>query len=228
MLTPKSSSYYNGKCSISFTNSEYLKKPQWEKPCLYNVQYDKNDLVNMFAPESEEIIRLAKESQSKLGDLVKPYDYTKLNNLCDLFVPQQHKSREQLYLANVVRKNIFKTPFKRQTTHLVKRIEYLPTKASMSTSKQMFNNIMINIEHIRSVVELNWKSRVQYEWNNPITHDVKVLVKEILIFLAQDIIANASLFETHLKKEMFEDLKYVKSLEKEADDHKKDFYDFKS
>ncbi|GJU06108.1 putative reverse transcriptase domain-containing protein [Tanacetum coccineum] len=67
MLTPKLSSYYNGRCPISFGNPEYLKKSQWEKPCLYNVQYDKNDLVNMFAPESEETIRLAEKSRSKLG-----------------------------------------------------------------------------------------------------------------------------------------------------------------
>ncbi|GKB26065.1 hypothetical protein Tco_0865466 [Tanacetum coccineum] len=66
MLTPKPSSYYNGRCSISFENPEYLKKAQWEKPCLYNVQYDKNDLANMFAPESEETIRLAEMSRSKL------------------------------------------------------------------------------------------------------------------------------------------------------------------
>ncbi|GJW19261.1 hypothetical protein Tco_0026697 [Tanacetum coccineum] len=62
-----------------------------------------------------------------------------------------------------------------------------------------------------SVVELNWKNRVQNEWNNSITHDVKVLFKEMLIPLAQDTMANASLFETHLKKKMSEDLQYVQS-----------------
>ncbi|GJX47597.1 retrovirus-related pol polyprotein from transposon TNT 1-94 [Tanacetum coccineum] len=45
----------------SFANPKYLKKAQWEKLCLYNVQYDKNDLANLFAPESEETIRLAEE-----------------------------------------------------------------------------------------------------------------------------------------------------------------------
>ncbi|GJW82134.1 hypothetical protein Tco_0146109 [Tanacetum coccineum] len=45
---------------------KYLKKAQWEKPCLYNVQYDKNDLANMFAPESEETFQLEKKSRSKL------------------------------------------------------------------------------------------------------------------------------------------------------------------
>ncbi|GKE46155.1 hypothetical protein Tco_1477413, partial [Tanacetum coccineum] len=47
----------------SFANPEYLKKAQWERLCLYNVQYDKNDLANLFAPENEETIRLAEESR---------------------------------------------------------------------------------------------------------------------------------------------------------------------
>ncbi|GJV94106.1 hypothetical protein Tco_1541919 [Tanacetum coccineum] len=138
-----------------FANPKYLKKAQWEKPCLYNVQYDKNDLANIFAPESEETIRLVEESRSKLGDLLKPYDYTKLNNLYDLFVPQQHKSRELLYFSKEVKKNIFKTSFQKRTTHLVKRIEYLPTKASMSRSKRAFDILQTNIDNIRSVVEIN-------------------------------------------------------------------------
>ncbi|GKA44753.1 hypothetical protein Tco_0737549 [Tanacetum coccineum] len=136
-------------------------------------KYDKNDLANMFAPESEETICLVEESQSKLGDLVKPYDYTKLNNLYDLFMPQQYKSREQLYFTNDVKKNLFKTPFQKQTTHLVKRIEYFPTKASMSKSNRVIDNLLIKIKNIRSVVELNWKNRFQNEWNNPITYDVE-------------------------------------------------------
>nr|GFA85465.1 hypothetical protein [Tanacetum cinerariifolium] len=47
------------------------------------------------APESDEVIRLEKESRSKLSDLIRPFDYNKLNNLYDLFVPQREKSSEQ-------------------------------------------------------------------------------------------------------------------------------------
>ncbi|GJS53774.1 hypothetical protein Tco_0627136 [Tanacetum coccineum] len=42
------------------------KKAQKEKPCLYNVKYDKNDLANLFALEFDETIRLAEESRSKI------------------------------------------------------------------------------------------------------------------------------------------------------------------
>ncbi|GJU53653.1 reverse transcriptase domain-containing protein [Tanacetum coccineum] len=50
--------------------SKVLKKAQWEKSCLHNVQCDKNDLANAFALESEETIRLAKKSRSELDPQV--------------------------------------------------------------------------------------------------------------------------------------------------------------
>nr|GEW44741.1 hypothetical protein [Tanacetum cinerariifolium] len=43
-------------------------------------------------PESDEVIRLEKEIRSKLSDLIRPFDYEKLNNLYDLFVPQCENS----------------------------------------------------------------------------------------------------------------------------------------
>nr|GEZ06245.1 hypothetical protein [Tanacetum cinerariifolium] len=58
--------------------------------------YDDN-LALMLSPESDEVIRLEKESRSKLSDLVRPFDYAKLNSLYDLFVPQREKSSEQRF-----------------------------------------------------------------------------------------------------------------------------------
>ncbi|GJQ98221.1 hypothetical protein Tco_0009360 [Tanacetum coccineum] len=132
MLTPKPSSYYTGLGKSSFANPLYLKQAQKEKLCLCNIKYDKNDLANLFAPESKETLILAEESRSKLcKNKVKPYDYTKQNSLYKIFTSQTEKSREQLFFANEVRRNIFRKSFQKQTTNLTKRIEYLPTKASM-------------------------------------------------------------------------------------------------
>nr|GEX15158.1 integrase, catalytic region, zinc finger, CCHC-type, peptidase aspartic, catalytic [Tanacetum cinerariifolium] len=52
-------------------------------------------------PDSNEVIRLEKESRSKLSDLIRPFDYDKLNNLYDLFVPQREKSSEQHEVTNL-------------------------------------------------------------------------------------------------------------------------------
>nr|GEV54641.1 retrovirus-related Pol polyprotein from transposon TNT 1-94 [Tanacetum cinerariifolium] len=59
-----------------------------------------NDNYNMFViktPESDEVIHLEKESRSKLSDLIRSFDYEKLNNLYDMFVPQREKSSAQRY-----------------------------------------------------------------------------------------------------------------------------------
>ncbi|GJY99869.1 hypothetical protein Tco_0517299 [Tanacetum coccineum] len=58
-----------------------------------------DNLALMLAPESDETIRLAQESRSKLSDLIRHFDYSKLNNLYDLFIPQLEKSAEQRYFS---------------------------------------------------------------------------------------------------------------------------------
>nr|GFA94103.1 hypothetical protein [Tanacetum cinerariifolium] len=66
---------------------ECAKKEKIANPRLYDIGCYNDNLALMLAPESDEVIRLEKESRSKLSDLIKPFDYTKLNNLYDLFVP---------------------------------------------------------------------------------------------------------------------------------------------
>ncbi|GKA36472.1 hypothetical protein Tco_0722963 [Tanacetum coccineum] len=69
---------FNGR--PTFDNLMYLKKAQNEKPCLYEILHDQYDPANRLVPDREEILTLEEESRSKLNkDLVKPYDYTKLN-----------------------------------------------------------------------------------------------------------------------------------------------------
>ncbi|GJY48433.1 hypothetical protein Tco_0438389 [Tanacetum coccineum] len=70
---------FNGR--PTFANPMYLKKAQYKKPCLYEIPHDQSNPANRLIPDREEILTLEEESQSKLNkDVVKPYDYTKLNN----------------------------------------------------------------------------------------------------------------------------------------------------
>ncbi|GJT15788.1 hypothetical protein Tco_0874494 [Tanacetum coccineum] len=79
----------------------YLKKAQSKKPCLYAIPYDTYDPANRFVPDREETLTLEKESLSKLNkDLVKPYDYTKQNNLYEIFKPATQEYHEQLAHTN--------------------------------------------------------------------------------------------------------------------------------
>nr|GEW78583.1 hypothetical protein [Tanacetum cinerariifolium] len=79
----------NNKCRTIFVKPEHLKKAKQANPRLYAIGCYNDNLALMLTPESDEVIRLEKESRSKLSDLIKPFDYNKLNNLYDLFVPQQ-------------------------------------------------------------------------------------------------------------------------------------------
>nr|GFC14293.1 hypothetical protein [Tanacetum cinerariifolium] len=60
------------ECKPSIVNPKYLKKAQSEKPCLYKIPYDKDDVANIFAPNCEETLILEEESRSKLHkELIK-------------------------------------------------------------------------------------------------------------------------------------------------------------
>ncbi|GKA00184.1 hypothetical protein Tco_0672734 [Tanacetum coccineum] len=61
----------NHNCKMSFVKPEYLKKAQRVNPRLYDIGYYNDNLALMLSPESNETIRLAHESQSKLSDLIK-------------------------------------------------------------------------------------------------------------------------------------------------------------
>nr|GFC90513.1 hypothetical protein [Tanacetum cinerariifolium] len=76
---------------------ECAKKAKQANPRLYDIGCYNDNLALMLSPESDEVIRLDKESRSKLSDLVRPFDYAKLNSLYDLFVPQREKSSEQRF-----------------------------------------------------------------------------------------------------------------------------------
>nr|GFB98915.1 hypothetical protein [Tanacetum cinerariifolium] len=60
---------------------EFLKKAQRANPRLYEIGCYNDNLALMLAPDTNEVIRLEKESRSKLSDLIRPFDYDKLNNL---------------------------------------------------------------------------------------------------------------------------------------------------
>ncbi|GKD30067.1 hypothetical protein Tco_1240845, partial [Tanacetum coccineum] len=63
-----------------------------------------------------------------------------------------------------------------------------------------------------------WRKCQDDKWQKPITHEITVLVKNLLIPLAAKTKSNANEFESALKEEMFDNLPYVQSLEKEVDE----------
>nr|GEU51489.1 hypothetical protein [Tanacetum cinerariifolium] len=138
----------NNKCRTSFAKPEFLKKAQRENTRLYDIGCYNDNLASMLVPESDEVICLEKESRSKLSYLIRPFDYEKLNNLYDLFVPQCEKSSEQRYFSErsrlshtSVNNGNAKESFNKQTTLLEKQMdESIPSQLE-SQKTQFLNEI---------------------------------------------------------------------------------------
>ncbi|GJT45908.1 hypothetical protein Tco_0954623 [Tanacetum coccineum] len=95
---------------------------------------------------------------------------------------------------------------------------FLPTQASLSKSRHAFNVVQHNIIIFKTIIDLDWEKRMDNRWQQPITHEIIVLVKNLIIPLAIKTKSNANKFKRALKQEMFEDLECIHSLEKEVDE----------
>nr|GEV94467.1 retrovirus-related Pol polyprotein from transposon TNT 1-94 [Tanacetum cinerariifolium] len=109
------------------------------------------------APESDEVIHLEKESRSKLSELIRPFDYEKLNNLYDLFVPQREKSSEQRYFSkrdpfiqNTIEAN-FCPEIRRINANLEKF--HLCLKEKMVADLRYFNSLELEVDSLKSQLE---------------------------------------------------------------------------
>ncbi|GJU69094.1 retrovirus-related pol polyprotein from transposon TNT 1-94 [Tanacetum coccineum] len=184
MLAPKCPTF-NGR--PTFANPRYLKKAQNEIPCLYAIPHDQSDPANRLVPDREETLTLEEESQSKLNkDLVKPFDYTKLNSLYEIFKPPTQHYEIQFAQANEIRKKMWRKSFVKTKPNIFKNIDFLPVSKSISKSTQACNVMTNNINHLKGIVDQAWVkySNDRLHLRNPTAQDMEILVKTCLMPLA--------------------------------------------
>ncbi|GKD32449.1 integrase, catalytic region, zinc finger, CCHC-type containing protein, partial [Tanacetum coccineum] len=211
MLAPKCPTF-NGR--PTFANPMYLKKAQYEKPCLYEIPHDQSDPANRLVPDREETLTLERESQEKLNkDLVKPYDYTKLNSLYEIFKPPTQEYQIQLAHANEVKKKMWRKYFVKTKPNIFKNIDFLPVSKSIHKSRQAYNVMTNKINHLRELVDQAWVKHSRDRFHAPTAKDMEILIKTCLMLLALKTQNDSFTFVHELKKEMHADLKYVESLE---------------
>ncbi|GJV41266.1 retrovirus-related pol polyprotein from transposon TNT 1-94 [Tanacetum coccineum] len=224
MLAPKCHTF-NGR--PTFANSMYLKKAQNEKPCLYEIPHDQSDPANRLVPDREEILTLEEESRSKLNkDLVKPYDYTKLNSLYENFKPPNQEYLVQLAHANEIRKKMWRKSFVKTKPNIFKNIAFLPVSKSISKSRQAYNVMTNNINHLRELVDQACVKHSKDHFRAPTAQDMEILIKTCLMPLALKTRNDSFGFVYELKKEIHADLKYVESLKNEIDELESDKAEF--
>ncbi|GKE60817.1 hypothetical protein Tco_1511184 [Tanacetum coccineum] len=224
MLAPKGLTF-NG--TPTFANPMYLKKAQSKKSCLYEILYEKSDPANRLVPNREETLTLEKRSQSKLNkDKVRPYDYTKLNSLYEIFKPSTQEYHEQLAHANEVRKKMWRKSFVKSKPIFFQNIGFLLVSKSISKSRQAYNVMTNNINHFRELVDQAWEKHSHDHFRAPTAHDMEILIKTCLMPFAIKTQNDSFIFVHELKQEMHADLKYVESLKKEFDELESDKAEF--
>ncbi|GJW45565.1 retrovirus-related pol polyprotein from transposon TNT 1-94 [Tanacetum coccineum] len=214
----------NHNCKTSFSKPEFLKKAQRANPRLYDIGCYNDNLALTLAPESDKTIRLAKESRSKLSDLIRPFDYDQLNNLYDLFIPQSETSPEQHYfskeskMSHTSSKNeISKESFNNQITLLEKQMdESIPWDQKCKSSKELFK-IKRSVDTIFDGVERCKQTIAKRTYFGSIDPFIQNTIGGN--FCPQIRIINADLEKFHLclKEEMVTDLRYFNSLKLEVD-----------
>ncbi|GKC51071.1 hypothetical protein Tco_1073816, partial [Tanacetum coccineum] len=224
MLSPKGPTF-NGRPTFKYLM--YLKKDESEKPCMYAIPYDKFDPANRLVPDREETPTLKKESRSKLNkDLVRPYEYTKLSSLYEIFKPASQEYHEELAHANEVRNKMWRKSFEKSKPNIFKNISFLPVSKLISKSRQAYNVMTNNMNHFRELVDQALVKHSHYHFHAPTALDMEVLIKTCLMPLAIKTQNDSFTFVHELKQEMHADLKYVESLKNKIDELESDKAEF--
>ncbi|GJZ54594.1 hypothetical protein Tco_0609479 [Tanacetum coccineum] len=124
----------NRNCKTSFAKPKFLKKAQRANPRLYDIGCYNDNLALMLALESDKTIRL--------DDLIRPFDSDQLNNLYDLFVPQQEKSPEQYY-----------SPRTSKMSHTSSKNEFSKESFEMVADLRYFNSLEHEVDTLKSQLE---------------------------------------------------------------------------
>nr|GFB37081.1 hypothetical protein [Tanacetum cinerariifolium] len=177
--------------ALGYQNPFYLKQAQKKRQCLYNgkVLLEKHDppVVN----DSKETMQLAQESRDKMKQMnkeIKPANYTKINHLSGVFIPQKALSHEDL---------------SDDTTPSVERKFLNEVKSTIVTLQRVVKQRMTIKTH-------NWASSAHQKLHK--------IVREENFPIVNQVDARLQNFKIQFLKEAAKFVGDFKSLAKEADD----------
>nr|GEU59627.1 hypothetical protein [Tanacetum cinerariifolium] len=174
---------YNGR--PTFANPRYLKQAQSEISCLYAFPYDQSTHANRLIPDGEETLALEKESRSKLNkDLVRPYDYTTLNSLYEIFKPPTQEYEIQLEHANEIGRKMWQKYFVKSKLNIYKNVGFLPVSKSISKSRQAYDVMTNNINYFKEIVDNAWIKHLKDQFHAPTAQDMEILIQTCLMPLS--------------------------------------------
>nr|GEY17355.1 hypothetical protein [Tanacetum cinerariifolium] len=214
MLSPKPDSFYHTehKMALGYQNPFYLKQAQKKQQSLY----DEKVLLEKHDPpvvrDSEKALQLAQESREKMKQLnkeIKPANYTKINHLSGVFVPQTAKSHEELKFSNIFKTaNVSKSisipndDFSDDTTPSVARKFLNEVKSTIVTLQRV-------VKHRMTIETHNWSSSAHQELHK--------IVRDENFPIVNQVNARVQNFEIQFLKEVAKFVGDFKSLANKAD-----------
>nr|GEY53965.1 hypothetical protein [Tanacetum cinerariifolium] len=178
--------------------------------------YDGKVLLEKHDPpvvhDSEETLQLAQESREKMKQLnkeIKPANYTKINHLSGVFVPQTAKSHEELYFSNISK-----------TANVSKSIsipnDVFSDDTTPSVARKFLNEVKSTIVTLQCVV----KHRMTIEthnWSSSAHQELHKIIRDENIPIVNQVDARVQNFEIQFLKEAAKFVGDFKSLANEAD-----------
>nr|GEW99127.1 hypothetical protein [Tanacetum cinerariifolium] len=163
--------------------------------------------------EIKETLQLAQESRQKMKQLnkeIKPVNYTKINNLSEVFVSQMAKSREELYFSNTSK------------TANVSKLISIPNEeflddTTLSVARKFLNEVKSTIVTLQRVV----KQRMTLDTHNRSSsahQELHKIEKDEIFSIINQVDARVQNFEIQFLKEATKFVGDFKSLVKEADE----------
>nr|GEW06412.1 hypothetical protein [Tanacetum cinerariifolium] len=190
-----------------------VEKAQLKQQSLYNgnLLLEEHDPPAVY--DLEETLELAQESREKIRFLkkkIKPANYAKINHLSGVFVPQTTKSKEELFLSNVLNMvTVSKTIFIPN--------EDLSDDTAPSVSKKFLNEVKNSLVTLQRVLKQkmtlevhNWSSSAHKEVHKIISHEIALIINQVDAMVQN--------FEIQFLQKAAKFVQDFKSLAKEADE----------
>nr|GEY02300.1 hypothetical protein [Tanacetum cinerariifolium] len=214
MLSPKPDSFYHTeqKMALGYQNPFYLKQAPKKQQSLYDekVLLEKHDPPVVH--DSEETLQLAQESREKMKQMnkeIKPANYTKINHLSRVFVPQMALSREELYFSN-----------NSKTANVSKSIsitnEDFLDDTRPSVARKFLNEVKSTIVTLQRVVKQRMTFKT-HNWSPCAYQELHKIVKDEIFPIVNQVDARLQNFKIQFLKEASKFVGDFKSFANEAD-----------
>nr|GEY11338.1 retrovirus-related Pol polyprotein from transposon TNT 1-94 [Tanacetum cinerariifolium] len=121
---------------------------------------------------------------------------------------------------------MWRKSFVKSKPNIYKNVRFLPVSKSISKSRQAYNVMTNNINHLKEIVDNAWIKHSKDQFRAPTAQDMEILIQTCLMPLAIKTQNDSFKFVHELNQEMHADLKYVESIEKEIDELESDKAEF--